>query len=327
MTYETGCKTNGVIPIDYRDVMKDIDRLARDGWRKTTLVHADGYDVFALHSSPEPSPIGESDGESPTATGVAGGSRIETGTEVAAGHGVPPGPRTGSEANAAAGPGVETEGVPRLLITAGIHGEEPASVLGAMRWLVSRSAEWRAHIDMTVIPCINPWGFERGIRFGPHGLDLNREFDAPKHPFTQAVTDFLKGRRFHLFMDQHEDCDFEAMYAYESGGETTPTLGRRILDLAREWVPLSDHEEVGPFHTEDGLIATGRVQTDLEDLDLGDLEGLPIALYVFLHHAPHVVTVETPGLQPLELRIKLHVEALEEACRYLVSTRKKPAKT
>lgn len=208
------------------------------------------------------------------------------------------------------------EPAPKLLIAAGIHGEEPGAVLGTLQWLQQRAEAWSDQIHLTVLPCINPWGIERGIRFGPHGKDLNREFDAPVHPYAKGVTDFLKGRRFDLFMDQHEDCDFLSMYVYENGGRADVSLGRRILSRAEKYVPLSHGEEVGPFVTDRGMVNPVRTPEDLGDLS--HLEGYPIALYLLVEHVSHVVTVETPGLQPIDVRAQIHVESLDEACTYLV---------
>lgn len=205
---------------------------------------------------------------------------------------------------------------PKLLITAGIHGEEPASVIGTIDWLTRSASRWSTQIHITAIPCINPWGFVRGIRFGPHGKDLNREFDKPKHAYVQAVRDYLSGRSFDLFMDEHEDCDFYDMYAYELGPKQPVTLARRVLERCKPFVVLSHSEEVGPFSTVEGLVRP--IGPEVEPGDDSHLEGLPIALWAYDNITRHTITVETPGMQSLNLRCRLHGEALDEACHYLV---------
>lgn len=203
---------------------------------------------------------------------------------------------------------------PRLMIDAGIHGEEPAAVVGLLQWLEGPGRGWQEKIDLTVFPCINPWGIVRGIREGPHGRDLNREFDNPAHPYVAWTVRALEGRRFDLVMDMHEDCDFTAMYLYELLGAAPnqgPSLGRRILDLCSSRVDLANDGDVGPVPPRDGLIAVDFPRAERE------LEGDPIALYLYKRHADHVVTVETPGKLDLDLRASLHVDALDEACRYL----------
>ena len=62
-----------------------------------------------------------------------------------------------------------------ILITAGVHGEEPGGVEGALRWLEGGEwAKWR--VNWLVLPCINPYGWERNQRRNAQGRDINRQF-------------------------------------------------------------------------------------------------------------------------------------------------------
>lgn len=208
--------------------------------------------------------------------------------------------------------------LPELLIAAGIHGEEPAGVLGLVRWLKGHGREWVGRLHMHVFPCLNPWGFERGIRYSKDGKDLNRQFDSPRHPAVRAFSDWIAGRRFDLFMDLHEDSDFESMYLYEllepGADAAVRTLGRRILDRAAEEVPLSHGDEVGPLATEAGIVSGS-----LTAQEAREFRDRPIAIEVFAYHTSHVVTVETPGRLDLEFRVQLQVDALQTAAEYLVT--------
>lgn len=203
-----------------------------------------------------------------------------------------------------------------LLIAAGIHGEEPGAVVGLLRWLEQHARIWVGQLHMHIFPCLNPWGFERGIRFAANGNDLNREFDEPRHPATQAFNRWIARRQFDLFMDLHEDCDFSAMYLYELldpwPGVDGVTLGRRILDHSSGRVQLSDGDDVGASQTARGLISG-----PFSRREAAKFEGRPIAIEVYAHHAPHVVTVETPGLADLTVRADLHTDALQLACNHL----------
>ena len=293
--------------IDYDAVCRRIDALAGRGWEKRLVTEADGYPVFMLERKASPR---------------------------------------------------EGRARPSLLIDAGIHGEEPAGVLGLLDWLEKSAEQWAPAIDFTVFPCLNPWGIERGLRFDPRGRDLNREFNNPVHPAVASFCRAVSDRRFDLFMDLHEDCDFFGMYLYEvaepkasgldgegsgpSGADSftpdrtaagrassrrapgRPTLGRAILDTCRRLVPLSDGDDVGGITTRNGMVAGSLTRDEIEAWDQW-----PIALYAFVKHTDHVVTVETPGKQPLELRRTLHGIALDIACRRLVEgspTAKAPAR-
>lgn len=278
--------------MDYQLVKDTVDQLSQRGWASFEIAQADGYPIFRLSSEPD-SP-GGSPGESPVGSPAAGA------------------PRDGAAPAATARP--------VLLIAAGIHGEEPGGVVGLCRWLLECSDRWMDRLRFVVFPCLNPWGFERGIRFAADGKDLNRQFHAPEHPSVAAFCRYLEAspERFPLFMDLHEDCDFEAMYLYEvidapSRRSGAPTLGRRILERARRSVALYSGT-VEDLEAQDGMI---RVDA-LERQKAREFRGAPIALFAYAHGIPHVVTVETPGRLALDVRASLQVEALEEACGYLL---------
>ncbi len=82
------------------------------------------------------------------------------------------------------------EGSPRLLVLAGIHGEEPETTVALSSAL--RSIE-PAHLRCAVILAANPDGLARGTRGNVRGVELNRNFptadwtaEAPAHHFTRA---------------------------------------------------------------------------------------------------------------------------------------------
>jgi predicted deacylase len=72
---------------------------------------------------------------------------------------------------------LETPGRPRVLITAGFHGEEPAGPLTLARHFgaIARYARSRG-VGLTVFPCINPSGFEAGTRYNASGERPNNDF-------------------------------------------------------------------------------------------------------------------------------------------------------
>ena len=56
----------------------------------------------------------------------------------------------------------------RALISAGIHGDEPAGIETICSFL--ENSRYEAHLDqweITVLPCINPYGFENDTREKP----------------------------------------------------------------------------------------------------------------------------------------------------------------
>ncbi len=201
----------------------------------------------------------------------------------------------------------------KLLIDAGIHGEEPASTLGLAAWLEHDAAPWMKHLNITILPCLNPHGFEHGTRGSRDTPDLNRQFDQPDAPPTRLVARALAAERFALALDLHEDCDFAGFYLYELKF-APPYLGERVVQAASTLSPLSHHEPVGTFRTEHGLIRPERSRASMRAR-----EGWPIAFHHFEHVTDHVITVETPGRQPLATRTALQRVCLNEACAFLLA--------
>ena len=118
--------------------------------------------------------------------------------------------------------------LPTVLLTAGFHGEEPGGVEGALRWLEGGEwAKWR--VNWFVLPCINPYGWERNQRRNAQGRDINRQFRHPAVcPEAQVVTRLVKGRRFLFLLDFHEDVDSPGYYLYELRREPQ-YIGERIV--------------------------------------------------------------------------------------------------
>ena len=62
----------------------------------------------------------------------------------------------------------------RLLVVAGIHGEEPETTFLLSRCLRNDNSHFN-HI--AIVLCANPDGVALGVRGNAHGVDLNRNFD------------------------------------------------------------------------------------------------------------------------------------------------------
>jgi hypothetical protein len=205
---------------------------------------------------------------------------------------------------------------PTILLTAGIHGEEPASVAGALQWLESNAwARWP--VNWFVLPCINPYGWERHQRRNAQGRDINRQFRNPGScPEASLVRRLVKGRRFLFMMDFHEDVDASGYYLYELRAGP-PYVGERVIRAVGKTLPINRDKII------DGNPATGLALIRRE----GNVRALrrrrrwPMAFHIFLNCTDHVLGSETPVRFPVEQRAATHVVALRTALRILVGTR------
>ncbi len=206
------------------------------------------------------------------------------------------------------------EGNPlRAIISGGIHGDEPAGVHTICAFLEEKHyQEFTDRWELTLLPCINPSGFEAGTRNNHDNIDLNRKF---KDTGTPAEVLFVKetlDQPYHLDLELHEDVDSEGYYLYQKDGSPPLSpLGRLILDEVEGIIPLNQAREIEGVPAERGLLS--RLS------DPAEMEWWPMALYAHHRGCKHLLTLETPtSSYPMELRVQAHLRALQTALRYPV---------
>lgn len=102
--------------------------------------------------------------------------------------------------------------LPTLLITGGVHGSEPAGVFTIIKnleWLSSLS-----NINIILVPCVNPFGFEHNTRVNSNGEDINRNFiNESKCLESNLVMNYLKKMKITHSLDLHETAEEDLINA------------------------------------------------------------------------------------------------------------------
>ena len=202
---------------------------------------------------------------------------------------------------------------PEILVTAGIHGEEPGSVAGVLRWL--ESGEWAQwNVNWSVLPCINPYGWERNQRRNAQQRDINRQFrDVTGCPEAELIKQLVKGRRYLFSLDLHEDVDATGYYLYELRQEP-PFIGERVVRAISRVIPINGEKLIdGNQATGFGLIRRAANLTVLRRR-----RRWPMAYHLFLNCTGHILGSETPVHFPLEQRATAHHMALRTAVQAIV---------
>ena len=75
---------------------------------------------------------------------------------------------------------------PVVLVTGGVHGYETSGVQGALQWIATEFDRHARHVNVLVLPCISPWGYETVNRWNPDALDPNRQF-RPDSPAAESA--------------------------------------------------------------------------------------------------------------------------------------------
>jgi len=195
----------------------------------------------------------------------------------------------------------------RILISGGIHGDEPAGVETICTFLENKLyKEFLNDWELTLLPCINPTGYELGTRNNQDDIDLNRMFKETSVPqeidFVKSVLD----TPYDLDLELHEDIDSSGYYLYQKDlTSELSSLGRVILDRVESVHPLNLAEEIEEVPAERGLL------TRLSEPH--EMEWWPMALYAYTRGCSHVCTLETSPALPMEARVKAHLLAIQTA--------------
>lgn len=194
---------------------------------------------------------------------------------------------------------------PRIYISSGIHGDEPAPPLALLRLLENGFFDRRC--TWFLCPLINPIGFVNRTRENNAKLDLNRDYKGPVASEIRDHVQWLKRQpNFDLMICVHEDWESQGFYLYELNPNSRPTLATAMLDGARSVCPIDAAAVIdGREIAEPGIIRP------VSDPLLR--ETWPEAIYLRQHHGTLVYTTETPSALPLEQRIETHCAVLRAA--------------
>lgn len=223
--------------------------------------------------------------------------------------------------------------LPRIILSAGIHGEESAGVYALLEFMNLDLARYLEHFSFLILPCLNPYGFIRGVRYGSHAADLNRSFDnGAEVPEIAAVKDLLHqfSGPYRLAIDLHETDTYmprgkafsvedipAGFYMYETTPSGWPVLGPAILKaLHTAGYPITKRQSVYDAECRNGLIASISPNAP-DDLAPPEFNGTLDWYMLKKNYTRHSLTTETPTAWPLRRRIDAHKKALIHALDHL----------
>lgn len=196
---------------------------------------------------------------------------------------------------------------PRVYVSAGMHGDEPAAPLALLEMLRTGFFDHQAH--WFLCPMLNPTGHARGTRENAAGHDLNRDYKDLRQAETQAHVAWLHRQpRFDLTLCLHEDWESRGFYLYELNPTGRPTLAPAMITAAAQDCPIEDAAVIdGRPAVEPGIIRP------VSDPLLR--ENWPEAIYLRNHHTTLSYTLESPSMLPLPQRLRVLQGAVAAALR------------
>lgn len=220
---------------------------------------------------------------------------------------------------------------PTILLTAGIHGDEPAPVRALLDFFEKGIfEEYSKNLNFEALACINPYGYEKEIhensRIIFRKVNINRDF-VEKHRTEEAgiAKRFLSNphRRYIGAINIHEDNVYEAegdfkpsdspraFYLYEISREGKE-IGKDITQfLSSKGIDIHDKNKVYDDHCEEGVV-TIKFEGPPD-------KNVPNTLEEYLRfnsHSEHILTFETPVCWPMKKRIEAHHLAMRYALDY-----------
>src|SRR5688572_16337235 len=192
----------------------------------------------------------------------------------------------------------------RIYISAGIHGDEPAGPLAVLE-LIRRNS-WPDHVEIVLVPCLNPVGFANNTRENGQGIDLNRDYLNSQSSEIRAHVAWLeKQTPFDLCLCLHEDWESHGFYVYELNPERKPSLAGAMVTNVAKVCPID------PSPIIEGREALGGIIRPTLDPRTRPLWA---ESYWMLQHKTRLsYTLEAPSDFPLHTRVNALVAAVNSA--------------
>ena len=193
-----------------------------------------------------------------------------------------------------------------IYLSAGIHGDEPASTEGLYLW-AELNLKYLRRLPLFILPGLNPWGLIHNRRVDAEGRDLNRSYHLDNVSQIKAHKELLKGYSFSLAMCLHEDYDAQGVYLYEvrQRGSADRPIGSELLTAAGYYVPVDLRKKIEGRKALQGSIKR-RIRRK-------QFPVMPEAAYLAFNHSEHTITFETPSEYELGDRVQAQAAAVQRA--------------
>jgi protein MpaA len=194
--------------------------------------------------------------------------------------------------------------MPRIYMSTGIHGDEPAGPLAARQLLEEN--DWPADVSLWLFPCLNPTGFQLHRRENAEGIDLNRQYHQPAAEEVKAHIGWLKEQPvFDLCLCLHEDWESKGFYVYELNPDNRPSLAETIVSRVAEVCPVDPSGIIEGRPAHKGIIRPS--------VDPRSRPQWPESFYLLTHKTRLSYTLEAPSDFPISVRVSALVAGVRAA--------------
>ena len=205
---------------------------------------------------------------------------------------------------------------PRIYLSAGIHGDEPAPPLALLEMLEANVLDARA--NWFLCPLLNPAGILARTRENADRVDLNRDYKHLLSSEIRAHISWLQRQpNFDVAVCLHEDWESAGFYLYELNPLSRIALAESMIAAVEQVCPIEEATVI------DGReIDTRGIIRPVADPSLREL--WPEAIYLRAHHTTLTYTLETPSALPLAQRVAALRAAVETAIDAVPLSNRRP---
>jgi len=198
-------------------------------------------------------------------------------------------------------PSARAKKISRIYISAGIHGDEPAGPLAALRLL--REDAWPEDMEILLLPCLNPVGFKHNQRENGSGIDLNRDYLHLRSTEIRAHVEWLNSQApFDACFCLHEDWESLGFYLYELTPSARSSRAKSMIAAAATVCPI-DMSAVIETRAAHGGIISPSLDPQLRPL-------WPESFWLLQNRTSLAYTLEAPSDFNLEIRVDALVAAV-----------------
>lgn len=217
-------------------------------------------------------------------------------------------------------------GAPRIAISAGVHGDEPAAPWALLS--LARDGLLDSRFAYRLWACTNPSGYG-ATRENADGADVNRSFSGGgRTPEARAIITANRDKTFALSIDLHEDFEASGFYLYENLRSREPSFAAHIVKAVDAAAfPLqafeSGFDDAYALDADDARrCEPGCIFAYFPESLAHFRDGLPYSLYLLRNKvSDHALTFETPRALPWDRRIAIHRVAVVAAIDRLTQLR------
>ncbi|MBI2666363.1 M14 family metallocarboxypeptidase [Candidatus Woesearchaeota archaeon] len=220
----------------------------------------------------------------------------------------------------------EGQGGEAVLLSGGMHGDEPAGVYGVLKFLKEHASSYMNDFKFFAYPCVNPWGFTANTGSNHLGLNINRHFVfGSKVKEVESILDSLsEGPQTYLFtLDMHET-PLEGEFADANKDEALPTefymwencpdKERRVGDkmiasLEQRGIPVCKWESIYKDVNSGGVIYYPEGFFNQKEYGTGTT----FEAFLQVNYTPQAFTTETIDNVSLEERVEQQIIVLRAA--------------